>query len=154
MFELIELWSTLSYSKIEGLDSINAAFRTLLGQIKKKPYDVLNTRKTEFDTDFVGFKRDLADLRVRLQEFLDKKFEEIPSCARALALLAKFEKIKALGLDLSEKYDRIFTVFGDELDEIRKMYNHEKNDPPVPRNLPPISVSIRDFIKMLMRLTL
>jgi hypothetical protein len=55
-------------------------------------------------------------------------------------LLAKFEKIKALNLDLQEKYDKCFAVFTKELDEVRKIYTRDKAEPPIPRNLPPISV--------------
>ena len=78
MLEIIEQWNALNLSKIEGLEPINVAFRTMITQVKKRPYDVLNTRKNEFDTDFTQFRRDIEDLRVRLQDFLDKKFEEIP----------------------------------------------------------------------------
>ena len=110
-------------------------------QVKKRPYDVLNTRKTEFDTDFVQFKRDIEELRLRLQEFLDKKFEDVPSSARSLELLEKFEKIKGLGLALGEKYEKCLSVFDVELEDIRKLFNRDYNEPPIPRNNPPISVS-------------
>ena len=78
MLEIIEQWNALNLSKIEGLEPINVAFRTMITQVKKRPYDVLNTRRNEFDTDFTQFRRDIEDLRIRLQDFLDKKFEEIP----------------------------------------------------------------------------
>ena len=114
----------------------------ILLQVKKRPYDVLNTRKTEFDTDFVQFKRDIEDLRLRLQEFLDKKFEDIPSAARSLELLEKFEKIKGLGLALAEKYEKCLSVFEVELEDIRKLFNRDNAEPPIPRNSPPITVSL------------
>ena len=78
MLEIIEQWNALSLSKIEGLEPINVAFRTMITQVKKRPYDVLNTLKNEFDGDFIQFRRDIEDLRLRLQDFLDKKFEDIP----------------------------------------------------------------------------
>ncbi len=78
MLEIIEKWNALNLSKIEGLEPINVAFRTMITQVKKRPYDVLNTRKNEFDTDFTQFRRDIEDLRIRLQDFLDRKFDEIP----------------------------------------------------------------------------
>ncbi len=53
------------------------AFRSIVASIKRKPHDVLNTHKNEFDADYVTFQSDMTDLRIRLQEFLDKKFEDI-----------------------------------------------------------------------------
>lgn len=139
MLGMIECWSALSRSKIEGLEPINAQFRMLISQIKKKPYDVLNTRKTEFDTDFVQFKQDIADLLTRLQDFLDRSFDSIPSVMRALVLLARFERLKNLGLDLHEKYEATLVQYGKELEEIRKIYQHDRTDPPIGRNLPPMA---------------
>ena len=140
MLTIIECWSALSRSKIEGLEPINAQFRMLITQVKKKPYDVLNTRKNEFDADFVQFKQDIADLLGRLQDFLDKSFENIPSVMRALVLLGRFEKIKDVGLDLREKYEFALSQYGKELEEIRKIYQRDRTEPPIGRNLPPMAV--------------
>jgi dynein heavy chain len=109
-------------------------------KVKKRPYDVLNTRKTEFDSDFVQFKRDIEDLRIRLQDFLDKKLEDVPSSIRSLELLEKFEKIKNLGLFLAEKYEKCLIVFETELEDLRKLFNRDNVTPPIPRNHPPFSV--------------
>jgi dynein heavy chain len=72
MLAIFERWSALADSRIEGIEPIAIQFRTLVTQIKKKPYDVLNTRKTEFDSDFDQFMDDVDELRHRLQDFLDK----------------------------------------------------------------------------------
>jgi dynein heavy chain, axonemal len=139
MLGIIDCWAALSRSKIEGLEPINAQFRMLITQVKKKPYDVLNTRKTEFDTDFVQFKQDIADLLGRLQDFLDKSFDSIPSVMRALVLLGRFERIKELGLDLHEKYEATLGQYAKEIEEIRKIYQRDRTDPPIGRNLPPMA---------------
>jgi len=139
MFGLIERWLSLSKSKIEGLDTLNVAFRTLLGNVKKKPYDVLNTRKTEFDSDFLQFKQDVVDLRTRLQDFLDKSFSSTTSVLRGLVLLSRFERIKHLDINLSEKYESTLIQYGKELEEIRKIYQRDRGEPPIGRNLPPMT---------------
>lgn len=55
IFGLMDDWGRLSYSKIEKLEPINAAFRTQVANLKKKPYDPLNTRKPDFDADYDAF---------------------------------------------------------------------------------------------------
>ena len=139
MLDIIDKWGQLSQSKIDGIEPINVQFRSLVNNFKKKPYDVLNTRRRDFDTDFDQFQSDIQDLLQRLQDFLDDKFTTVPSVMRALDLLAKFEKIKHVGLDLTDKYELVLRTFGKELDEVRKVYSAEKREPSIGRNLPPLA---------------
>ncbi len=39
-------------------------FQVIVTQMKKKPYDYLDQRKMEFDSDFDDFKRQINDLHV------------------------------------------------------------------------------------------
>ena len=39
-------------------------FQVIVTQMKKKPYDYLDQRKMEFDSDFEDFKRQINDLHV------------------------------------------------------------------------------------------
>ena len=50
--------------------------------------------------------------------------------------------MSAAQLDLTEKYMRVMTVYGRDLESIRKIYQKHKNDPQIPRNLPPIAGKI------------
>ena len=60
----IEAFSTLSETKIEGIDPYSARFNQIYGSIKKKPYDILDQRKVDFDNDFDDFLRQMGDLEV------------------------------------------------------------------------------------------
>ena len=44
-------------------------FQVIVTSMKKKPYDYLDQRKTEFDTDFEEFKRQINELHVSLIKF-------------------------------------------------------------------------------------
>ena len=81
----------------------------------------------------------MRDLVARLTQFLDVACGRVTGVLRLLELLAKFEKIKAVGLDLSGKYALAFAAFVRELDDVRKVYQRDRNDPPIGRNLPPIA---------------
>ena len=63
----IETFSTLGESKIEGLEPYSARFQQIFTSIKKKPYDVLDQRKLDFDQDFVDFRRQLSDVEVNIE---------------------------------------------------------------------------------------
>lgn len=78
--------------------------------MKKKPYDFLDQRKTEFELDFDEFKRMVAELHQNIQMFMDQKFEKIVSTTRALVLLQRFEKLNLPGLGIYDKYQRILST--------------------------------------------
>lgn len=64
MFTVLSSFCRLGLSKIEGIEMINAKFQLIFTTIKKKPYDMLDYRRTEFDSDFEDFKRQINDLEV------------------------------------------------------------------------------------------
>ena len=46
------------------MEAFASRFGQIYGSIKKKPYDILDQRKPEFDGDFDDFQRQLGDLEV------------------------------------------------------------------------------------------
>lgn len=66
LFDIIEAFSGLAESSIEGMESIVTKFQTIYNKMKKKPYDILDHRKLDFDHDFIDFKRQIADLEVHV----------------------------------------------------------------------------------------
>lgn len=57
-------YETLSLSRIEGIDTFNSRFNLLVTGLKKKPYDILEHRKNDFDVDYEDFKIQLQELDV------------------------------------------------------------------------------------------
>lgn len=62
LFRTVETYSSLSLSHIEGIEQLNSRFNLALSSLKKKPYDVLDQRKTDFDDDYEDFKRQTLEL--------------------------------------------------------------------------------------------
>ena len=60
----INAFAVLQDSKIEGIENLAAKFQSIFSSIKKKGYDVLDHRKTDFDNDYEDFKRHLSELEV------------------------------------------------------------------------------------------
>ena len=60
----LETYTVLLSSKIEGIDALAQKFNSIYKGMKKKPYDILDHRKVDFDHDFEEFKRLIKELEV------------------------------------------------------------------------------------------
>lgn len=50
----------------------------------------------------------------------------------------KFEQIGDNNIDLNEKYTIVLHRYSKDLEFIEKLYQKEKENPPIPRNIPPV----------------
>ena len=70
---------------------------------------------------------------------MDQRFERITSTQRALWLLRRFEGLRLPNLGIQEKYQRIVAHYARDIEMVGKIYQKNKSDPPVGRDLPPIA---------------
>lgn len=63
---IIKTYQILSESHIEGMEVAANRFQVIIITLKKKPYDVLDHRKTDFDVDYRDFKSNISDFEVRV----------------------------------------------------------------------------------------
>lgn len=62
----------------------------------------------------------------------------------------RFEKLNLECLHLDERYLEAFEMFQHEIEQLRDRYNEERQSPPIPRNVTPLSgriMWIRQFYK-------
>ena len=85
----IQSFSVLQVSKIEGIEPLAAKFLHIYSTIKKKPYEILDHRKLDFDYDYDDFKRQITDLEGSLQSFMTSCFDRTHSVIAALQLLER-----------------------------------------------------------------
>ena len=111
MFDTIHQFSSLAqYTHLDGLDQMIKNFYNIVDDIKRKPYDLLDFYKTQFDRDFLEFNVNIHDLELALQAFINTSFEQISSTEHALNLLRQFQAIllrdslKVSSYDMSSKY--------------------------------------------------
>ena len=57
-------------------------------------------------------------------------------------MLRRFESITGPRLDLHHKYLQVLVSYGKDLETARKLYQRQKHEPMIARNLPPISGKI------------
>ncbi|XP_014347801.2 dynein axonemal heavy chain 5 [Latimeria chalumnae] len=142
MFSTITTYSVLQDSKIEGLEVMATKFQGIVAGMKKKQYNFLDQRKTDFDQDYDEFCKQTSDLHDQLKSFMDMTFEKIHHTERALNVLKKFERLGIPDLGIDEKYQRILQNYGRDIEIVSKIYTKQKNEPPIARDLPPIAGKI------------
>nr|XP_015210363.1 PREDICTED: dynein heavy chain 5, axonemal-like [Lepisosteus oculatus] len=142
MIDTIESLSSLQQVKIEGIEKIYIRYQTIVTTTKSKSYNILDHRKQEFDNDYTEFRYQIQGLYQSLQTLLDSWFEQSLTTERMLDLLTKFEKIAGDHLDLSDKYLAVLQRYSRDLDLVRKLYQKQKDNPPTPRNIPPVAGKI------------
>ncbi|KAF6113475.1 hypothetical protein HJG60_003938 [Phyllostomus discolor] len=144
MITVVQTYSALSNSTIEGIDIMAIKFKNIYHGVKKKQYDILDPRRTEFDTDFLEFMSKINGLEIQIQAFMNSTFGKILSSQQALQLLQRFQKlnIPCLQLEINHTVERILQCYVAELEAIKKLYHSQKDDPPLARNMPPIAGKI------------
>ena len=117
----------------------------IVKDFRLKRHDLLDYHNNKFDRDCIEFNAKITDLEAALQQFISLSFENIKSIESSLALLKKFQAILAresLKSDLDSKLNVIFQNYGNMLNSVQELYEKEKQDPPIPRNLPPVAGNI------------
>ena len=144
MITIVQTYSALSNSTIEGIDILGIKFKNIYQGIKKNQYDILDPRRTEFDTDFTEFMGKINILEIQIQAFMNSTFGKILSSQQALQLLQRFQKlnIPCLHLEINHTIERILQCYVAELEFTKKLYLSQKDDPPLARNMPPIAGKI------------
>ena len=145
MFSTIEQFNSLSKNKLEGMERLIEQFHFIVKDFRAKRHDLLDYQKTGFDRDYVEFNTKINEMEVNLQQFINQSFETITSIEHSLQLLKKFHSIlhrESLKSDLDSKLNIIFQNYGTELEQVQQLYEKEKHDPPIPRNLPPVAGNI------------
>uniref|UniRef100_A0A8C0TIY1 AAA+ ATPase domain-containing protein n=1 Tax=Canis lupus familiaris TaxID=9615 RepID=A0A8C0TIY1_CANLF len=79
MITIVQTYSALSNSTIEGIDIMSIKFKNIYQGVKKKQYDILDPRRTEFDTDLLEFMTKINGLEVQIQAFMNSTFGKILS---------------------------------------------------------------------------
>ena len=151
LLKLIDLFTTLdqflalSHHKLEGMEGLITQFHAIVKEFRAKRHDLLDHHNARFDRDFLDFHARIAELEAALQAFINQSFENITSIEHSLDLLRKFQSIlqrESLKSDLDSKLSIIFQNYGMDLEQTQQLYEKQKHDPPIPRNLPPVAGNI------------
>uniref|UniRef100_A0A8C2TDF0 Dynein axonemal heavy chain 8 n=1 Tax=Coturnix japonica TaxID=93934 RepID=A0A8C2TDF0_COTJA len=128
MINIVQTFQALGTSTIEGIEIMSIKFKNIYHNVQKKQYDILDPRKKEFDVDFVDFMSKIEALEVNsiIQTFMRSCFGRILSSQHAVSFFARF----------------VFFIFEFIYLTISQIYQIQKDDPPLARNMPPVAGKI------------
>ncbi|XP_077383165.1 dynein axonemal heavy chain 5 isoform X2 [Festucalex cinctus] len=148
MLATISTYSALQDAKIEGLEMVATRFQTSEMQakweaitlsMKTKHYSFLDQRRTDFDVDYEEFCKSTTELHEQLTNFMDCTFDKIHKTEQALDVLKRFERLGIPNLGIDEKYQHILKSYGRDIEMVSNLFMKQKLEPPIGRDLPPIS---------------
>ena len=145
MFSTIDQFTVLAKNKLEGMEPLVDEFMNIKQDFRARNHVLLDYHNNKFDRDYVEFNVRISELEGGMQEIVDHSFENISSISHSLSLLRKFQNIlqrESLKADLDSKLNIIFLNYGLELEKTQQLYEKLKEDPPMPRNLPPVAGNI------------
>jgi len=154
-FKAYKLFALLREQHDAVLQSICATFFKIVEVIKGRSYDVLDMTATTFDAEFENVQLVVAELEQQLQDYIHENFKHIESTAQALELLSGLHALMqrdSLKPYLSAKYLNVFNNFSHDLDVVSNIYETQKDNPPMPRDSPPVAgriVWVRHLLKMI-----
>lgn len=144
--KLIEIFSTIQqfkalekHNNLEGMPHLTEGFNKKIENFKKKRHDLLDAESVKFDKDYVDLMQDIQKLDTDLQNFIDTNFSKFKNISYSLKLLKKFEAILKrdnIRNRLTNKYEAILQNYGSEIDGITKLFDEQKLNPPIIRNMP------------------
>jgi dynein heavy chain len=142
LLRTVKQFSALFQARIDGLESIVAKLQSAVQAVRALPYDILDHTKAAFDADHTIFDTEISFIELSLKRFIDASFNELHSTDLALRLFGELEAVldrEALKNELQDKYAAIFQYYGEELESVQDVYDREKFNPPVPRNVSPVT---------------
>lgn len=87
--DIDQQFSALRDSHIEGIETLATRLNSLASNFKKKPYNPLDHRKTEFNVDYSEFQRQISELEEMLSVFMRGTFGQVQSCKQTLQLIQR-----------------------------------------------------------------
>ena len=153
LFTTVDQFTTLSNYNLEGMEGLMQNFFQMVGEFKRKPYDLFDFQLNQFDRDYLEFLANIHELESSLQGFINSSFEHITSTEAAMTLLDQLRHMlqrDSLKDDLESKRLTIFQHFLGDLEVVSRTYEKLKNNPPLVRNVPPVTGNVL-WARQLMR---
>ncbi|XP_047042441.1 dynein axonemal heavy chain 8-like [Helicoverpa zea] len=139
LFETYITYYVLNKTTLGGIKEYADTFNKLFKTISTKPYDALDHRRPDFDNDYKIYKEAVANQELLLENFIISTLGKCPTTEIALHLLARFEKLELDCLYIEDRYFDLVNLYTSEIEAIRDRYNEERDNPQLPRNMPPVA---------------
>ncbi|XP_037644332.1 dynein heavy chain 8, axonemal-like isoform X1 [Sebastes umbrosus] len=141
IFIVFQTFKSLEKSNIEGIAVLARQFRTVSMKLKRTQYDMLAPGTVEFEKDFTKFMAEIGRIETLLRTLMSSCFSNIFSSQQALSFLQRFQRlnIPCLDTEISNVLGLILQHYALEVEFVKKLYDTQKDNPPLARNMPPVA---------------
>ncbi|XP_040286209.1 dynein heavy chain 8, axonemal [Bufo bufo] len=155
IISIVQSYSALSKCTTEGIDRFYIKFQNTYQNIRKRTFNILDMKKTEFDDNFTEFMEQINNLEEQMQGFMRNCIGRVTSPQEAIQVLHRFGKlnIPCLNSEIPNTTKCILQRYMEMLQSTKMLYEHYKEDPPAVKNMPPVSGRILWSRQLLSRIT-
>lgn len=130
-------YSILDNIKIMGMEKFNTQIKHARETISQKNYDPLDYRIDIFDMDFNAFMKDLESAEIGMQKLVKEKIQGIPIFDSVVLVLKRFERLNLECLCMDRRYLDVAEMLEREILHLKDSYNMERDNPDIPKCMPP-----------------
>jgi dynein heavy chain len=141
----IEVGGTKGKTLTTSVQQIFSDFNTAVAAFENVQYDIMDVNAKRFDDDFYEFRCIIKELERRLGSILIQAFDDSATIYGRFKLLDSFEGLLERPIiqdELEKKHVMLVQQYGVDLKSIQELFLAERDEPPIPINLPPVAGSI------------
>jgi dynein axonemal heavy chain len=129
-----------------SIDEVMTRVRKLIKPIENLPFNAFDRRyTTSWDQVMRSFHDKVTKIEESTRSFIDTSFDKLRSAEGAFDLLQNFKNIEsrqAIQEQMMEKFSNILLQYGREVEQVRKIFEAERDNPPCSKGQPPIAGAI------------
>lgn len=130
----------------KGIDDVMSRVETLPDRLENSPYDIFDRRYRDAWTSAMQqFHASVEEIEEMTKAFIELSFQKLRSAEGAFDLVENFNNIKSresINQQIHERYKDILFAYTKELEEIDRIFQQNKDNPPVYKNFPPTAGAI------------
>ncbi|XP_061653536.1 dynein axonemal heavy chain 8-like isoform X1 [Phyllopteryx taeniolatus] len=145
IMSVFKTFECLAKSNIEGIETLAGQFRKVSTDLKNKQADIFASRTVAFQADFDTFMAHISNLEEQIKAFMNSSFVKFDSSQQALGVIQRFQKlnIPCLKAEMPIALGSILQLYVSEVEAVSKLFEKQNEDPPLGRNMPPVSGRLR-----------
>jgi len=141
----IEVGGTKGKTLTTSVQQIYSDFNTAVASFENVKYDIMDVNAKRFDDDFYEFRCTIKELERRLGSILIQAFDDSATIYGRFKLLDSFEGLLERPIiqdELEKKHVLLVQQYGVDLKSIQELFLAQREEPPIPVNLPPVAGAI------------
>jgi dynein heavy chain len=141
----IEVGGTKGKTLTTSVQQIYSDFNAAVSSFENVQYDIMDVNAKRFDDDFYEFRCTIKELERRLGSILIQAFDDSATIYGRFKLLDSFEGLLERPIiqdELEKKHVLLVQQYGSDLKAVQELFLAQRDEPPIPVNLPPVAGSI------------